>query len=176
MIPLARARKIAAKVTAELAPFCSRLEVAGSIRRGRAQIGDIDLVLLATDRKALEARVTRSCKLAKCGDQYVVANMSDGTQLDLWFAHPGSAHAERDMFGNLVGKVLPANFGSLLLSRTGSTMHNVYLIEHAKRRGLTWNTHWGVFNSDGTCVASETEEDSFKALGLAFVKPEQRER
>lgn len=174
MIPLTRATKIAAKVAAELSPFCSRIELAGSIRRQRPEVGDIDLVLVPTDRPAIEQRVTRLCKLGRCGDQYLEAVMPDGTQLDLWFAHPG-APPELDIFGVPLGPQRPANFGSMLLCRTGSTMHNVHLIEHAKRRGLVWNAHWGVYR-DGRCIASETEEAVFEALGLPFVPPEQRER
>ena len=175
MIPLARARKIAEKVAAELAPFCARIEVAGSIRRGRPEVGDIDLVLVPADRRGLEARVTSRCRLEKVGSQYLVARMADGTQLDLWMADPGPAQVERDIFGAPIGPLRPANFGSLLLCRTGSAGHNVFLIEAAKRRGLVWNAHWGVFR-DGICIASEREEDIFQALGLQFVGPEQRER
>ena len=175
MIPLARARKVAEKVAAELAPFCARIEVAGSIRRGRPEVGDIDLVLLPTDRKAIEQRVTARCRLEKCGEQFLVAVMAEGTQLDLWFAH-GGAPVERDIFGAPLGPQRPANFGSLLLCRTGSAGHNVFLVERAKRKGLVWNAHWGVYDRYGVNVASEREEDIFRALGLAFVPPEQRER
>ncbi len=175
MIPLARATKIAARVAAELAPFCSRIEVAGSIRRQRPQVGDIDLVLVASSRKAIEARVTARCRLEKCGDQYLVARMADGTQLDLWFAHDG-APVERDIFGAPLGRQRPANFGSLLFCRTGSAGHNVFLVEAAKRRGLVWNPTWGVYDRAGANIASAREEDIFDALGLPFTPPEHRER
>jgi DNA polymerase (family 10) len=70
----------------------------------------------------------------------------------------------------------PSNFGSLLLCRTGSKGHNVFFIEKAKARGLTWNPYHGVFDPQIGCIASATEEDIFSALGLEFVIPEQRER
>ena len=104
-----------------------------------------------------------------------MAAMPDGTQLDLWFAHGGEP-VERDLYGNPLGRQRPANFGSLLLCRTGSPGHNVFLCEHAKRRGMIWNPTRGVYDKTGTNIASETEEAIFKALGLAFVEPEKRER
>ena len=70
----------------------------------------------------------------------------------------------------------PDNFGTLLLCRTGSKEHNIFLVEHAKRLNLRWNPYRGVIDGAGNVLASETEEDIFKALDLPWIQPEDRER
>ena len=98
MIPLKRAKDIAAKVVEALQPFCTRIEVAGSIRRERPEVGDIDLVIEPGDKVGLEKRLTARCKLAAAGEQYVRAVMPDGTQIDLWFSHTPRHIEQRDFF------------------------------------------------------------------------------
>lgn len=172
MIPLGKAQKIAERVAAELRPFAKRIEIAGSIRRGRAEVGDVDLVIEASDRRGLEKRVEARCKIEKDGEQYLLARMADGTQLDLWFSHSPVDAGQADFFGNPTTR--PENFGSLLLCRTGSPAHNIALCERAKTLGLRWNPHWGIYRNGG-CLASKTEEDIYQALGLPFIPPDKRE-
>lgn len=160
-------RKLAEKIVAELAPFCELIDVAGSIRRGRDWVNDIDLVVLPKSGQdaALIDRCRRNAALIKSGPQCTILRLANEVQLDLWIAHG----EQGDMFAKK-----PTNYGSLLLCRTGSVRHNIYLVEHAKKLGLKWDPHHGVFHGE-TLLASATEMDIFNALGLAFVKPEQRE-
>jgi len=169
MIDLATGQQIAEKVVGELAPFCEQIAVAGSIRRLRPMVGDIDIVALpkADQVHAFRVRCQQSTALEKDGDQEMVVRLKNGVQLDIWIAHRGS----KDFFNPG-----PGNFGSLLLCRTGSIAHNIFLVNQAKALGLRWNPHHGVFDGHGRCLAAETEEEVFKALGLGFVPPERRER
>lgn len=73
-------------------------------------------------------------------------------------------------------KKKPTNFGSLLLLRTGSREHNVYLIEHAKQTGLRWDPYHGMFDGHGKRLAVAEVADIFKVLELDFVPPERWER
>lgn len=161
------ARKLAERIAEELGPFCTRIAIAGSIRRGRAEVGDIDLVCLAWNPGGLRERLLRNAALVQDGQMNLIVRLGNGVQVDLFMAQ-GS---KRELF-----EERPGNFGSLLLCRTGSKEHNIYLIEHAKTLGLKWNPYYGVFDAKGKCLASETEEEIFAALGLGFVGPEGRER
>lgn len=165
---LAPARALAEKVAAELAPFCARLEIAGSIRRGRPECGDIDLVCVPKPcmRADIIARCQRNGELLKHGEQYCVIVLRNGFQLDLWFAHGGGG----DMFAPE-----PSNFGVLLLARTGSAMHNVWIAQRAQELGLHFNPHKGVLHR-GAIKASAEEADIFKVLKLDWIAPERRER
>ena len=167
-LPLNQSVKLAEKIKAELAPFCERIEIAGSIRRRRPFVNDIDLVVLpfADQVNALRARVHERTSPVKDGPVEIVVRLINGFQLDLWIAE----RPKKDLFSET-----QTNFGSILLCRTGSVQHNIYLGSVAEKLGRRWNPHHGVFES-GRCLASATEEEIFKALGLEFVPPEDRER
>src|SRR5688572_28680494 len=85
-LPLARARAIAEKVVDALRDHCLRIEIAGSIRRGRPECGDVDLVCVPKPggREAMIERCKRSGTMHKFGEQYVVIELANGFQLDLW--------------------------------------------------------------------------------------------
>jgi DNA polymerase/3'-5' exonuclease PolX len=63
----------------------------------------------------------------------------------------------------------------LLLARTGSADFNIWLARTAKVRALHFNPHQGILRGDQV-IASRTEEEIFSALGLPFIRPEDRER
>ncbi|HEV8695812.1 MAG TPA: hypothetical protein VGQ93_16745 [Lysobacter sp.] len=178
---MASAEKLAAKIVAALAKYCESypdgrpmVEIAGSIRRRRPTVNDIDIVCLpkSGDYVTLRERVLTHTHVISDGKEVILTRLQNGVQLDLWLAQ----QPKRDLFSQT-----PTNFGSLLLCRTGSTAHNIWLVEHAKRLGLSWNPHHGVFGKCPrrgvyACLACATEEEIFAALQLDFVPPERRER
>jgi DNA polymerase (family 10) len=167
-LSLNQAGKLAAKIVAELAPFCERIEIAGSIRRLRPIVNDIDIVALPLPDQvnALRERVLRNTTPISDGAEIIIARMANGVQLDLWIAQ----RPHKDLFTSK-----PTNWGMLLLARTGSKEHNIWLAQLAQKFGRRFNPHHGIFEQ-GRCIASATEEEVFGALGLAFIPPEERER
>jgi DNA polymerase (family 10) len=150
--------------------MCSRIEIAGSIRRRRPHVADIDLVIEPKDvasgllvRERLQAP---AANVIAAGRETIIVTLKNGVQVDAWFAH-GPA-------GDLFGAAQRPNFGALLLTRTGSREFNIWLVSWAKRRGLQWKPHAGVFHY-GRCIAAETEETIFDALGMPAIPPEKRE-
>ena len=170
---LARAIVIGLKIQEQLAPLCERIEIAGSIRRARPEVGDLDLVILPKtgQRDAIKSRCASKCARVTDGEQNCIYRLQlpDLTQfqIDIFFARPAASDLLQSD---------PGNFGSLLLCRTGSKEHNIFLVEHAKRLGLKWQPYRGVMDHGGQVLASETEADIFRALDLEFVPPERRER
>ena len=167
-LSLASAEKLAAKILSELAPFCERIEIAGSIRRRRPFVNDIDLVALplADQVEALRARVLARTTPISDGQEIILTRLANGVQLDLWLAQ----RPHKDLFNTH-----DTNFGAIYLSRTGSKEHNIWLCGMATRLGRHYNPQYGVFE-DRRCVASATEEEIFAALNLDFLPPEKRER
>lgn len=138
-------------------PSVVRLEPAGSYRRGRDSVADLDLLVVSTnpaevmDRLAAFAAVET---LLGRGDTKMSVRLAGGLQVDL--------------------RVVPdESFGAALQYFTGSKDHNVVLRGRAKSRGLKIN-EYGVFHGD-QYVAGRTEEEVYAALDLPWFPPELRE-
>lgn len=174
---LPHARALADKIATALAPLCERIQVAGSVRRGRPVVNDLDFVVMLKpgELMAFRQRASAQASVVKSGDDIYIIRLKDGTHVDFYFARPPS----RDLLVPIAG-----NWGTVLLCRTGSKEHNIYLALEAQKLGYKWETMVGITSVDsGTrtvtsrkILASETEEEIFQALGLDFIPPERRER
>ena len=158
MMRLEQAIEIANEVVARLKPYCRRIEVVGSIRRRKASIGDIDIVLIPSDAWNLEGEVlalARPFKPKVSGEKLKRFDYN-GAQVDLYYA---SAET----------------WATLLLIRTGSKESNIRLCSKAKRAG--WHlaaSGAGLFDCTGARVAGDSELSIYNALGLPFKRPEER--
>ncbi|TMB91245.1 MAG: hypothetical protein E6J45_06465 [Chloroflexi bacterium] len=140
-------------------PEAAMVEAAGSFRRRRESIGDLDIVVAtATPSKVLVAfsALPQVERVLMCGDTKSSVEVASGFQVDC-------------------RAVSVAQFGAAMQYFTGSQAHNVRLRGRALRMGLTLN-EYGVFRLDGgERIAGATEEDVYAALGLRWIPPEQRE-
>ncbi|MFB6096180.1 MAG: DNA polymerase/3'-5' exonuclease PolX [Haloferacaceae archaeon] len=145
-----------------------RIEVAGSIRRWRETIGDVDVLVASEERPAVIEAFTdwdRVGDLIESGGDKASVRVDD-IRVDLRV-------------------VVPGEFGSALQYFTGSRDHNVRLRNVAIERDLKMN-EYGVFDVSevpedetgqrvGERVAGETEEEMYAALDLPWIPPELRE-
>lgn len=149
----------------------SRVEPAGSLRRGRETIGDLDLLAATTDPAAASHAFTTMPEVEK-------VLVAGETKASVRLAINGRAlQADLRM-------VAPDAFGAALMYFTGSKEHNVRLRERALKMGYTLN-EYGLFVEDKAKtpphtrgvppIASRTEEELFAALDLPFIPPELRE-
>lgn len=156
---LGRAKTIAAEVIKRLSPYCSRIEVAGSIRREKTQVRDIDIVLIPADHWNLEREVlalAQPFKPTLSGVKLKRFNYN-GVQTDLYYA-------------------TWETWATLLLIRTGSTEHNIHLCSLAKKRGWRLAASGdGLFDEKGERIAGDSELSIFKALGLEYREPGERD-
>ena len=155
MEPLAAALRDAVR---EL-PGAERVELAGSYRRRRPTIGDLDILVATTEPVDVLTRFSALPQVERVllrGDTKCSIEAGDGFQVDCRAVPPGS-------------------FGAAWQYFTGSQGHNVRLRGRALRRGLTLN-EYGLFTvGSGERVAGETEEEIYAALGLRWIPPERRE-
>lgn len=161
-----RIQRIADKIKAELAPLCEKIAIAGSLRRERPIINDIDLVILPKDKAAIKTRCSHRCYLVTDGNENCMYRLSNGLQLDLFFARG----AINDMFNPQ-----PCNWGTILLQRTGSREHNIWICDRARALGIQWKPYIGLVDADGYVIASETEQSIYEFIGLPMLMPKQRE-
>lgn len=165
MIPLGKAQTLAQCIEDKLSVFCHGIQVAGSIRRRRPFVNDIDLVCLPKSLPEFQARCREHATAVMEGQSNCIYRLRDGTQLDVFIAHD----RESDMFD-----VTPSNWGSVLLCRTGSKEHNIKIAQAAQRQGLKWETMRGLVDKDGRVVAGDTEGSILTWLGLPWIDPEDR--
>ena len=146
----------------------TRIAYAGSLRRGRETIGDIDILVASTTPESPTAALTKMPGVEKVllsGETKTSVRLESGVQVDL--------------------RIVPeSTFGAALLYFTGSKEHNVMLREIAIAKSMRLN-EYGLFPDDGAeeppqkrgiePVASASEQDIYDALDIRFLPPELRE-
>ena len=153
------------------APGIGRVQVAGSLRRRKETIGDVDILVefegVGTPVVEHFVSFSGASRVLGAGETKGSVVLHSGLQVDL--------------------RVIPKrSFGAALQYFTGSKEHNVSMRTRAVRQGLRVN-EWGVFRvpedvdpaelgkEDGERLAGEDEEGVYGALGMAWVTPELRE-
>jgi DNA polymerase (family 10) len=139
-----------------------RIEPAGSLRRRRATIGDLDLLAATDDPAALIAAFGRLSIVER-----VIASGTDKASVGL------SADGRDRQVDLMVCP--PKAWGSHLVHFTGSKEHNVALRERALDRGLSLSEKGFKGVDSGKLLAAATEEEVYERLDLAWVPPELRE-
>ncbi len=135
----------------------AKIEVAGSFRRKRESVGDLDLLAISSDSAQVMKRLVEYPHVAQTvgvGDTKTTVVLHEGLQVDL--------------------RVLPEeSYGAALIYFTGSKDHCVHIRRIAQRMELSLN-EYGLFRGNES-VAGRTEEEVYRALGLEWIAPELRE-
>ncbi|HST05049.1 MAG TPA: DNA polymerase/3'-5' exonuclease PolX [Chloroflexia bacterium] len=152
---------IARGIIAEMRARCKtldKLEVAGSIRRWKSTVGDMDFLATASDvNEVLDCFVSLPIvgTVDGRGANKATVLLNNGLQVDLYVMDP---------------KYYP----SLLQHFTGSRAHNITLRDRAIKMGMKLN-EYGLHRDDGSDVEIKNETDIYRALGLDWMPPELRE-
>ena len=145
-------------------PGIDTVTPAGSLRRGRETVGDLDLLATgpACEPDVVAAAVEHVAtlplidKLMARGTNKVTFTLRNNLQVDV--------------------RLLPrSSYGAAMQYFTGSKHHNVALRQRAIKRGLTLSEYALLRLEDNKIIASETEEAIYNALDLAYIPPELRE-
>ena len=163
-IPLAQAEMIAAKMAAKLRPHCIQIEIAGSVRRKRPTIGDIEIVCVP---KPYDASPLFASGLATVVNQwpkvrgelpckYTQRRLPEGIALDLFM-------------------VEPAGFGLQLAIRTGSAAWSHEVLAKAWVRAGFHSEGGLLRRRDVSVVPVKSERQLFDLISLPWTPPEQRE-
>jgi len=186
-IALERAQRMAEAIVKWLGPYCEVIEVAGSIRRRRPFVNDVDVVCIprTTESKDLLGQVVYRKNFCwhflldyvreknPTGSREVLPHFQSGgdregksvilqlpkCQADIWFA-------DRE------------NFATRLICRTGSKEHNIRLAERATAKGYHWDPYAGLVRLESNAGLPEealNEEAFYWRLGLPWIRPEDRE-
>jgi len=159
--PLAEAEAVALEVLEQLKPYCIRAEIAGSIRRKKADCGDIEIVVIPKPYSVglLEdgiASVINKWQRVK-GElpcRYTQRILPEGIKLDLFFAEEG-------------------NWGYTFALRTGSADFSHKILANGwVRQGF--KSENGYLFKDGERFEVREEKDLFRLIGVRYVEPENR--
>jgi DNA polymerase (family 10) len=165
---LEKANKIALDIEEQLRPWCSNIAIAGSIRRKKDWVKDIDIVAIPSNQGRFLTVLQSLGRIKTGGGKRINIGMgfTKGIDLDMYIA-------------------TPETWATLLLIRTGSTSHNIYLCGLARSKGMILHADGsGLFkiapnqtpydNLEDERIAGDTESSIFQALGLPYVAPEKR--
>jgi DNA polymerase (family 10) len=140
-------------------PEAQKGSIAGSIRRGRPTIGDVDLLIASDTPKPIMDVFVKADTVARVlghGEKKSSVELHNGLQVDLRV-------------------IPPERWGTALCYFTGSQAHNIHMRELALAKGLSLNEHAFTRTADNSEILCATEEEVFAQLGLQYVPPEIRE-
>lgn len=150
-----KAFELATLVKTRLKPYCDRIEIAGSLRRKKQEVKDIEIVAIPNDRFQLGLIVDKWKKIrGNVGGKYVQRELPEGINLDLFFA-------------------TEKNWGLIFAIRTGSAEYSHKIL------GIGW-VRAGYKSKEGTLYKSDQaievreETDLFNLIGIDYIEPEKR--
>ena len=136
-----------------------KISIAGSLRRGKETVGDIDILVGDDEPSAIMESFVAYPKVSEIlmkGPTKSTVRLKNGLQVDIRAVETNS-------------------YGAALCYLTGSKEHNVYMRKVGVEMGLKLN-EYGLFERDsGKMVAGATEEEVYEALGFRYIDPELRE-
>lgn len=175
---LEQAEQIAESLKADLSPYCDRIEIAGSIRRKKPEVKDIELMCIpkfadiGTGQTTLfggETTITENVlftylasksewPIIKMGEKYCQFE-----HIDEW---PGN-NIKVDLF-----TATPETWGYIFLLRTGPAEFSKWVVTELKRRGYVPKD--GVILKNGYMIQAHEEKAVFRMLGIDYIEPEYR--
>jgi DNA polymerase/3'-5' exonuclease PolX len=151
------ALNIASNVVGQLSPYCSRIEIAGSVRRQKPEVKDIEVVCIVVPERLNDfAQVVNQWKKIK-GEptgRYTQRLLPEGINLDLFIARP-------------------ENWGLIFALRTGSANFSYRILATGWVK-LGYKSVNGMLTKDGQQIPVREEEDLFELLDIPYIDPNQR--
>ena len=153
---LSEARQKGLQILKQISPYIARGRLAGSIRRKKPIVKDIDIVieLKPQNLDKLKGGISKVGELKLKGDKLIRVITKDGVQVDIYITSK-------------------ENYEPLLLIRTGSKEHNIKLTTRAQSLNYKLTANGLIDNKTGSVIA-KSEKDIFKALKMNYTEPQNR--
>lgn len=174
--PLADAEAVGRDLVEILDPSCERIEIAGSIRRRRPDVGDVELLCISRvgEMVALGSNLTLDAEIDTLIFNNVLAkrlNKAGRTNYGQWnklMVHVATG-IPVDIFSTTED-----NWGMAFVVRTGPAEMNIRMMTRFRNLGMKGHAYGGVTQDDGTEIPCRTEERVFQLLGWPHQNPEDR--
>ena len=144
---------LANKIVKSVKPFCSRIQIVGSIRRKEKNPVDVDIVLIPKNREKLEEFMKKKGKYIQGGEKRATFRI-EGVKVELYYTNN-------------------EEWGATLLAYSSEFGAGIGLRMVAKRKGMKLSQH-GLFNKSGRRIAGRSEKQIYHNLGRSWKKPENR--
>ncbi len=179
--PRSAALDVAKELCDRLKPHCKKLIVAGSLRRRKAEVGDVEILYVSRmEERPLDMFSTQSVSLA---DEEISRMLADGTLTKRPSKTGGTAWGDKnklavhrsgmpvDLF-----RTVEESWCNYLVCRTGPADSNTRIATEAQRRGYRWNPYGIGYTklADGTVTAMDSEAAVFAFVGLPCAEPWER--
>lgn len=183
--PLEEAQKVAESLLLRMASSCIRIEIAGSLRRRRPDVGDIEILFISKEERVKDVdlftdtlvRTADICILGLEG-QRVLARRKNANGSEVYGEkNKLMVHVDSGIPVDLFATTLGCWFNYLVF-RTGPAESNIRIASKAKKQGWTWNPYGPGFTTTHRMppelIPVHCEEDVFRLVGLPYLPPEER--
>lgn len=180
--PYKAAMDVAESLVAELGKHCERIQIAGSLRRGKAQVGDIEILYIPFwDVRAKPGEFFEKEPYALTDrvfqwwlDSGLITKRLSKDGVPAWGAQNKlGVHARTGIPVDFFGTTL-SNWWMSLVIRTGSKETNIRLATGAKRLGRHLHPYGSGVSEHGTMITATSEEHVFALCGVAYLPPHKR--
>lgn len=185
-IPISLMEPIAEKVKTSLLPYCEQVEIAGSIRRRKQLVGDVELVVIPKKVLVKEATADQPSLFGdvRKGEPAIYNNLL-WSHLDhlvdtskIIQGHAWGELYRRFNFRTVINRLVvvdvftaaPQNWGNTLWMRTGSRKFNLHIVQHIRQQGMGHRDGW-LISADGEILESFTEADFFNQINHPYIEP-----
>lgn len=179
--PRAAALSVARELCILLRPACDQIIVAGSLRRMKPEVGDVEILFIPkeyTEPDGLFDQVKRFRSdqiLETCLQNGLLAKRKSSAGSDSWGPKNKLAiHCETGIPVDLF-HATHRNWFNYLVCRTGSSQNNIRIASEAKNKGWKWHPYdSGFTDNHGNPVTVHSESEVFSLLGLPYLDPKDR--
>lgn len=181
--PAALAMGVAEELIARMAPACERICFAGSLRRRKAEVGDVELLYVSRFESVVDTTDLFGGRvLANLADEAIAALEKDGTLVRRKNINGSETFGEKIKLMRHAASGIPIDlfatreesWANYLVCRTGPAEQNVRICVAAIARGYKWEPYTAGFRRIGHTVPMHSEEDVFRFVGMPYRAPEDR--
>ena len=177
--PRAEALHVAEEICEALRAVTVKREIAGSLRRGKTMVGDIELLYIP---RWSVAPLDMFSDLQNLAEKAIATLVEEGVLMARRNRNGGVAWGEKNKLAVHCRTGIPvdlfaateANWWNYLVCRTGPAALNTRICVAAQRKRWKWNPYGAGFSREGEIVTMTSEADVFEFVGLPYQKPEER--
>ena len=174
--------KVAAELCAALKPACEKLVVAGSLRRRKPDVGDVEILYIGKTEVRQDPADMFASITVNLADEVTAALEKSGVLERRKNVNGSEMYGPKNKLMRHLATGLPVdlfaatveNWHNYLVCRTGPADSNTRICMAAQERGWKWNPYGAGFSRDGEIRPMTSEEEVFAFVGLPYAQPEER--